>query len=231
VTSPEVSRPEHWDATYGRRDEDSLSWFQDHPTTSLRLVIDALDAIDARTASDASHAPLGTPGGRPVRVVDVGAGTSRLAGLIAATGRAHVTVLDVSHRALEVVGERLAADGLAAVTDLVVADVTTWRPTQPFDVWHDRAVLHFLTDDDERDAYVRTVTEAITPGGRLIVATFAADGPEVCSALPVRRYSPEDLVAVFADGFEPLDTLREEHVTPDGRVQPFTWAVLSRRRP
>jgi len=226
VSSQETDRAAHWDATYGGRDEGTLSWFQEQPTTSIRLVTDALDARDARVAT-----ADGGPVERVARVIDVGAGTSRLVDELAAHGRAHVSVLDVSQRALDTVAARLETLGRREEVDLVRADVTAWRPEQPFDVWHDRAVFHFLTDPQERAAYVRTVTDALVPGGRAIVATFAADGPEVCSALPVRRHTPEELAAVFTDGFDPVTALREEHVTPDGRVQPFTWVVLSRRRP
>jgi 2-polyprenyl-3-methyl-5-hydroxy-6-metoxy-1,4-benzoquinol methylase len=221
LTTSASARPEHWDAAYGRREETTLSWFQDEPKLSLRLVDDAL--ADARTDDG--------PTGRIQQVIDVGAGTSRLADALVVDGRSHVTVLDVSERALAALAARLAARGHSDRVTRIVADVTTWRPTGRFDVWHDRAVLHFLTDPQERDAYVRTAAEAVVPGGRLIVATFAQDGPESCSALPVQRYTPEELAAVFDEHFEPVTSLREEHVTPDGRVQPFTWVVLSRRRP
>jgi SAM-dependent methyltransferase len=226
VSTPDPARAAHWDATYERRDEGSLSWFQEHPATSLRLVGEAIDALDAIAATgDGERVDLAP------RVVDVGAGTSRLVDELAADARAHVSVVDVSQRALDMAEARLEAAGRREGVDLVVADVTAWRPEEPIDVWHDRAVFHFLTDAAERDAYVRTVTDAVAPGGRAIIATFAADGPEVCSALPVQRYSPAALAEVFSDGFEPVEDLREEHVTPDGRVQPFTWVVLSRRRP
>ncbi len=226
MSTPDRGRAEHWDATYERRDEGTLSWFQEHPATSLRLVGEAIDALDALAATgDGERVDLAP------RVVDVGAGTSRLVDELAADARAHVTVLDVAQRALDMVAARLEAAGRREGVDLVVADVTTWRPVETVDVWHDRAVFHFLTDPSERDAYVRTVTDALAPGGRAIIATFAADGPEVCSALPVQRYTAAELIDVFADGFEPVEDLREEHVTPDGRVQPFTWVVLSRRRP
>jgi SAM-dependent methyltransferase len=226
VSTHDADRSEHWDATYGGRDEATLSWFQEHPATSIRLVTEALDALDATAATaDGERVDLAP------RVIDVGAGTSRLVDELVAQRRAHVSVLDVSQRALDRVAARLEAVGRREGVDLIRADVTDWRPEEAFDIWHDRAVFHFLTDPEERAAYVRTATEALAPGGRLIVATFAADGPQVCSALPVRRHTPEELAAVFADGFEPVADLREEHETPDGRIQPFTWVVLSRRRP
>jgi len=218
VTAGSVDRPVHWDATYEHRAEDTLSWFQAEPTTSLRLVRDVL-----------ADRPGGAIAGRPVRLLDVGAGTSRLVDVLATEAATRVTVLDVSARAMGAVRARLSASDLLERVTLVVADVTAWSPDEPFDVWHDRAVFHFLTDPDERDAYVRTVTGAVRSGGSLVLATFAPDGPEVCSALPVLRYGPDELSSVLADGFEPVQHEREEHVTPDGRVQPFTWVVLRRR--
>ena len=107
----------------------------------------------------------------------------------------------------------------------VRADVLQWTPDRAFGLWHDRAVFHFLVDEHERDRYVMTLRRAVAPGGAVIVGTFAADGPETCSGLPVRRYSADDLVRALGEGFAPLDSRREEHVTPRGAVQPFTWVA------
>ena len=105
----------------------------------------------------------------------------------------------------------------------VRADLLTWEPDRRYDLWHDRAVFHFLVGEPEQDRYVETLKRAVRPGGKVIVGTFAADGPEVCSGLPVRRYSAEDLAAALGDGFRIAETRREEHVTPRGVIQPFTW--------
>ncbi len=107
----------------------------------------------------------------------------------------------------------------------VQADVLDWEPDRRFALWHDRAVFHFLVDEAERSRYLVTLRRALEPGGGLIVGTFAADGPEICSGLPVRRYAAGDLVAALGDGFEPLEERREDHVTPRGVVQPFTWVA------
>ena len=107
----------------------------------------------------------------------------------------------------------------------VRADLLEWEPDRAFGLWHDRAVLHFLVDESERDRYLRTLRRAVAPGGGVIVGTFAADGPETCSGLPVRRYAPEELVETLGEDFEPLVSRREEHVTPRGTVQPFSWVA------
>jgi hypothetical protein len=107
----------------------------------------------------------------------------------------------------------------------VRADLLAWEPDGLYDLWHDRAVFHFLVDASDRARYVATLRKALGPGGRVIVATFADDGPETCSGLPVRRYSAADLVAELGEAFELVDTRREEHLTPRGAIQPFTWVA------
>lgn len=107
----------------------------------------------------------------------------------------------------------------------VRADILDWQPDRAFGLWHDRAVLHFLVADDSRERYLRTLRRAVAPGGAVIVGTFAADGPRTCSGLPVRRYSVDELLDALGEDFEPLEARREEHVTPRGAVQPFTWVA------
>ena len=107
----------------------------------------------------------------------------------------------------------------------VRADLLAWEPDRRYGLWHDRAVFHFLVDEHDRDRYRTTLTDALAPGGVLIVATFADDGPEMCSGLPVRRYAADDLAGALGEGFELVETRREQHVTPRGAVQPFTWVA------
>ena len=109
----------------------------------------------------------------------------------------------------------------------VRADLLEWEPDRRYDLWHDRAVFHFLVDEGDRARYVETLKVAVVPGGNLIVGTFAADGPETCSGLPVRGYAAGDLGVEFGNGFEIVATRREEHVTPRGVLQPFTWVAGS----
>jgi SAM-dependent methyltransferase len=131
-------------------------------------------------------------------------------------------VLDISQTALEKGRERLGAE--APVT-WVHQDLLSWRPPRSFDVWHDRAVFHFLTDPEERRRYLGLLGQAVVPGGALIMGTFAEDGPEFCSGLPVSRYSPTELTEELGRLCEIVVTKREVHVTPAGALQPFTWVA------
>ena len=189
----------HWDEVYGGREPTSLSWYEPEPATSLRLI----------------------PGRG--RVVDVGAGVSTLADRLVERGW-DVTLLDVSATALAAVRARLGDRAR-----YVVSDVLAFAPEEPFDVWHDRAVLHFLTSPADAQRYVEVVRASLRPGGAAVVGVFAEDGPQQCSGLPTARYSAVELAQLFGDGFALEHSEREEHVTPWGALQPFTWAVLRRR--
>lgn len=198
----------HWDAVYGGRVEDELTWFEARPGLSL-------DLIEAY--------------GDPVQpVVDIGAGVSRLVDHLLAAGFSDVTALDLSQAALDTVRGRLGADANNA--HWVAGDVTTWRPEQDYRLWHDRAVFHFLTEDADRAAYVGALQAALQPGGYAIIATFADDGPEKCSGLPVVRYAPQDLASELdrhaPGGFDPVAAPRFDHVTPKGTRQKFQVSVF-----
>lgn len=211
-----TSAADHWDTVYGTKATDEVSWFQQQPTTSLRLL--------------ASVAPPSST------VIDIGAGASTFADSLLKAGWSDVTVLDVSAIALALVRNRVKvmvgdqpSDQLGqrqGPASFVVADVLTWRPERTYDAWHDRAVFHFLVRPEQRERYVATVASAIRPGGVLVLGTFAADGPTQCSGLPTSRYDADALAEVFAPGFSLEHSEREEHVTPGGAVQPFTWVVL-----
>ncbi len=150
----------------------------------------------------------------------MGGGASRLADRLVELGFACVSVLDISAGALAAASERL---GSASPVELLRGDVLTWRPSRGFDLWHDRAVFHFLVERDDRRAYLETVRAALRPGAGLVIATFAPDGPASCSGLPVSRYSTDQLLHELGDEFAPVESNREEHATPGGAIQPFTW--------
>jgi len=152
-------------------------------------------------------------------VIDIGGGTSLLATSLIGRGFTDVTVLDISKSALEAGRRREEAVDVPTLR----ADVLTWRPLRLYDCWHDRATFHFFVTEDERKAYRRTLQSAIAPAGFVILATFASDGPPTCSGLPVIRYSSDDLAQVLGDTFDVLGARREEHTTPRGTRQPFTW--------
>ena len=144
-----------------------------------------------------------------------------------AAGRTELTVLDISEVALQLARRRLAHR--ADQVSFEVADITAWQPPRSYDVWHDRAVFHFLTDPAEQTAYVALATNAISPGGALVLGTFAEDGPTQCSGLPTARYNAEDLAARFSVGFDLEQQTHETHQTPAGTAQSFTWVKLRRR--
>jgi 2-polyprenyl-3-methyl-5-hydroxy-6-metoxy-1,4-benzoquinol methylase len=201
-----VVLPAHWNEVYRRTLGQGVSWFEAEPATSLATI-------------KALPQPIGS-------VVDIGGGASALVDGLLAAGVADVTVLDVSQEALSIARERLADQG--ADVHWVTSDVLEWNPRRSFDVWHDRAVFHFVTDVDDRARYVEKVAAALRPGGHAVIATFAPDGPERCSNLPVARYSADDLADCFGPGFERVTAFRDVHVTPSGVEQPFTWIVLRR---
>lgn len=198
----------HWDSSYRDRGAAGVSWFQSDPAVSLEL-IETLD-VSADTA-----------------VVDIGGGASLLVDRLLASGFGDLTVLDVSEVALATARARL---GAPPQVRWLCEDVLAWRPTRRYGLWHDRAVFHFLTDPAQRDTYVETLWSGIETGGAVIVGTFAADGPEFCSGLPVCRYTPEELADVLGPRLAVSETARELHTTPAGVVQPFTW-VAGRGRP
>lgn len=199
----------HWDTAYDQRGSTRVSWFRPHLDQSLELI---------RSAAPDPTAAL----------IDVGGGASNLVDDLLQAGYRDVGVLDISPSALTVAKERLG--DAAASVDWIEGDITRMDlPEARYDVWHDRAVFHFLTDQADRDHYVAVVTRAVKPGGHVIVATFATDGPERCSGLPVARYDAGSLHAQFGGPFELLDSRRETHHTPAGTEQPFVYCLCRLR--
>ncbi len=198
-----MDRKQHWEDVYIHKSSDSVSWYQEHADMSLRLI---------------HNAGLG----KNSAIIDVGGGASTLVDDLLAEGYGDVIVLDISAAALEVAQHRLGKR--AERVHWLKGDITQVEfPRHRFDVWHDRAVFHFLTDSADRHAYVEQVMRAVRPGGHVIVATFAEDGPEKCSGLPVMRYAPGALHAEFGDAFQLLEHEREIHHTPAGAVQRFVY--------
>jgi len=197
----------HWSRVYAERADDSLSWFEAAPGLSAALIAERL---------------------QPCAAIDVGAGASRLVDHLVGAGFAPVTALDISDEGLAVARARLGAG--AAAVDWVVADVTGWTPPRRHGLWHDRAVFHFLTEPAARAGYLRVLDRATAPGAHAIIATFAEDGPERCSGLPVQRYAPAALAAEIEAHlpgvFAAVEHRRHLHVTPAGREQRFQVSVL-----
>jgi len=196
----------HWDEVWSSRAVDEVSWFRAEPAASLRMI----DEAGVR-AGDA--------------VVDVGGGASTLPAELLDRG-IDVTVVDISSVALDVA--RRAMGDLAGAVRWVAEDVTTWAPSRQYDVWHDRAVFHFLVDPADQTRYVEVASAAVRPGGAVVLGTFAPDGPSACSGLPVVRHDAADLARRFAPAFVLEVQQQEVHRTPAGVEQAFTWVVLRR---
>ncbi len=201
-----MDRQTHWDGIYATKGEREVSWFQETPAVSL----DLLQLVGATSAS---------------AVIDIGGGASRLVDSLVAQGYNDLTVLDLSPVALAAAQARIGpkADRIA----WIAADATTWEPVRTYDVWHDRAALHFLTDEADQMAYVSRLRRALRDGGYAIIGTFAPDGPEKCSGLPVVRYSAQSLGSVLGPGFALLDDRSQQHTTPWGTVQRFQFSTFS----
>jgi SAM-dependent methyltransferase len=201
-----MNQREHWEDVYRTKGDTELSWFQSEPGISLSL-IEALDDL-------------------PRRAIDMGGGQSSLAGELLRLGVEDVAVLDISQAAIERGQDRLGDD--AARVQWIAADVLDPPDLGEFDLWHDRAVYHFLTNAADRERYLRVAAAAVAPGGHLIVATFAPTGPEKCSGLPVHRCDAEQLREEFKPLFSLVRSQPETHLTPWGKPQDFTYAVFRR---
>ena len=195
----------HWQRVYSSRKPTEVSWYQPAAELSSSLI--------RRIAPDRSAA-----------IIDVGGGASTLVDGLLADGYGRITVLDVSSAALAAAAARLGA-AAARVTWLEADVLHAALPTLGYDVWHDRAVFHFLTDEMDRQQYVEQVRASVRLGGHVMVATFAPDGPAKCSGLEVARYGPEQLHGQFGSDFQLIESVREEHHTPAGAVQPFTYCL------
>ncbi len=201
-------RQSHWQNVYLSKGEQQVSWTQFDPQPSLGLI----EKFAAR---------------RDDAIIDVGGGASRLVDALLAHGFSAITVLDLSEAALQSAKKRLGEPG--AAVQWIAADVTAWQPPNPFDIWHDRAAFHFLVDANDRAAYIERLHAGVTPGGHAIIATFAPDGPEKCSGLPVARYDPESLSKIIGSAFDLDEHQLHRHVTPWGAAQSFQFSVLRRR--
>jgi len=203
-----MNRHDHWEAVYRDKAIDAVSWFQPHAASSLGLI------------------EAGAPD-RNAAIIDVGGGASVLVDDLLDAGYSELTVLDLSESALAAVQRRLGAR--AAGVHWIAADITeAVLPEAAYDVWHDRAVFHFLTDEADRARYVERVLRAVKPGGHVIVAAFGPGGPLQCSGLPVVRYAPGALHAEFGDSFRLLRHETEIHHTPAGKEQEFVYCYCVR---
>ncbi len=201
-----ASRTSFWEGVHDSKDVDGVSWWQSVPELSLGLVDESGVGVEQA-------------------IIDVGAGWSTLVDHLVERGYRDLTAIDLSMTALQTVRDRIGDAGKDVRLD--VADVLDYRPGRTFALWHDRAVFHFLTEEDERDDYRLSLDRCLDPDGFMVVATFGPDGPTTCSGLPIVRYTHEELAAEFP-GYRVLSTSGEEHVTPWGATQQFTAILLAR---
>ena len=204
--STEASR--HWDGVYGARAFDQVSWYQPVPERSLRHIEDAVANRDAA-------------------IIDVGGGASTLVDHLLDAGFNDVTVLDISGKALQQARHRLGAR--AEAVNWAVADVRMFRPDRKFSVWHDRAVLHFLIDADDRARYLEALRDALLPGAMLVLSTFGPEGPLKCSGLQICRYDIDMLTKILGKHFELQSHEFEDHETPAGAKQQFLYTRWVRK--
>jgi hypothetical protein len=202
-----VGAAEHWDGAYAHGDT-TRSWFQHQPAVSLRMI-----DITAVWPDDS--------------VIDVGGGASVLIDALLARGFGDVTVLDVSKAGLDIARRRLGS--AADRVHWLRTDILTWQPQRTYRVWHDRAVLHFLTTGRAQRQYLHALHAATVTTAVAIFGCFAPDGPQQCSGLPVARYGPAELAAVLDKRWTLRAEDRERHTTPTGAIQPFTWAAFRRQ--
>jgi 2-polyprenyl-3-methyl-5-hydroxy-6-metoxy-1,4-benzoquinol methylase len=203
----DLDRQVRWENVYGTKGEKEVSWYQESPVPSLELI----------TLTGLSH---------NADIIDIGGGASRLVDTLLAQNFERLTVLDLSQAALDTAKARLGER--VARVKWEVTDITKWEPSQTYDLWHDRAAFHFLTDPADQSAYVDRLKKAVKPGGYVIIGTFALDGPERCSGLPIVRHDTASLSALLGSDFKLIDARRHDHATPWCALQRFQFCTFRR---
>jgi hypothetical protein len=199
----------HWENVYRAKGQHGVSWFEESPAISLGFI----HATGAK--ADAS-------------IIDIGGGASRLVDALLDDGFEAITVLDLSDEALAISKARLGARSVRV--RWIAVDVTAWEPSQSYDVWHDRAAFHFLTSQKDRTAYAERILSAVRVGGHVIIGTFALDGPERCSELPVVRHDAASIGQMLGPSFELIESRKHSHQTPMGKTQHFQFSLFRRLR-
>ncbi len=197
-----MEKAKYWDDIYQKKDELHQSWFQTKPEKSLEMI-------------DELHL------NKSAKIIDIGGGESRLVDYLLADGFKDITLLDISAEALERTKVRLGQK--SAGTKYIVSDVTKFKASEMFDLWHDRATFHFLTEIEDVEKYLQTAHDSLNVGGSLIVSTFSKSGPDKCSGLTISKYSQEDLKILFGKYFQNTKCFETTHTTPWGSTQDFTY--------
>ncbi len=197
----------HWDKIYNKYSPDELGWHQEYPDTSLRFI---------------GEAGLG----RDARIIDIGGGTSRLTEVLLDKNYNYLSVFDISSNALRASRERLGKRGKRITW--IEGDITTYVFNQEYDVWHDRAVFHFLTEKTDRNNYLKTLDSTLSTRGHVIISTFSPEAPPKCSGLPIMRYTPELLQNEIGSRFNLINSTEEMHNTPGNTQQKFIYCHFIR---
>lgn len=200
-------RKKHWETVFQTKDTTKVSWYQPVPETSLNLI-------------DKLKLP------KTARIIEVGSGDSFLGDFLLEKGYSNITLLDISEKALETIKKRLSAK--AEKITFLAGDVTNFSTSENYDLWHDRAVFHFLTEGKDIRGYVKNVSEKLVSGGYLIVGTFSNNGPEMCSGLQIQKYSETEITETFGNGFNKIECFTENHQTPSGSNQNFLFCVFKK---
>lgn len=196
----------HWEAIYENKTPDQVSWTQELPETSLKLIREL-------------------PINKNSSIIDIGGGDSRLVDCLLELGYTDITVLDISSKAIERAQKRLGEN--AQKVGWIVSDVLDFVPQKKYDVWHDRAAFHFLIEQSQIEKYQNKINEA--KAKNVIISTFSTDGPLKCSGLEIKQYSKEMLDQLFSNEFQMLGSVNEKHLTPFGTTQDFIFVSLQRK--
>jgi len=195
-------RKNHWETIYQTKELTEVSWYQPKPEVSLNFIKESNLDLSAK-------------------IIDVGGGDSFLADHLLELGYSNITVLDISKNAINRAKERLG--NRADKVNWIVTDISEFHPQESYDLWHDRAVFHFLTDKEDVETYVETIVNHLKPNGHFILGTFATDGPQKCSGIEITQYSPENMEARFSPHFDKIKCMQVQHPTPFNTIQNFTF--------
>lgn len=202
-----TTRKDHWEKIYETKQPNEVSWTEEVPKTSLDFI----------------HS-FNLP--KSARIIDIGGGDNRLAEFLLVEGFEHITILDISSKALERAKKRLGDRANKVIW--ILSDITEFSPDTTYDLWHDRATFHFLTTDGQIMRYLATARKAVKPGGYVIISTFSTDAPKRCSGLDVKRYCEETLAEQLNGGFEKIRCITEDHITPFNTTQNFLFCSFKR---
>ncbi|HRW43655.1 MAG TPA: class I SAM-dependent methyltransferase [Flavobacteriaceae bacterium] len=201
-----LDRKNHWEKVYQTKNPDQVSWTQEIPKTSLEFI----------------HS-LGL--NKNAKIIDIGGGDSKLVDHLLNEGYHNITVLDISDKAIEKAKKRLGEN--ATKVNWIVSDITEFEPHSSFDVWHDRATFHFLTSEEQIKKYIKIATKCVS--GYLIIGTLSSDGPKKCSGLDIKQYNEEELSSTLKNGFDKIQCVTEDHLTPFDTTQNFLFCSFKKK--